>query len=331
MATKKTKTPLSLALARTKVALAKAKRMPEVLPAMPPPAVMQLGDDPSFGQLGLQPVALTEQQEQILGEKVDSARVLIKPTGAVYYSHIDYTRWFNRAFGRTQWALVPVAKPKLSDIPQRKEKLATQVFLLYINGRAVAQATGEQEYHPENHDQSYADVVEALNASALRRVAKRLGVSLELWDRRWTNDWRAQHCVQVWVEGKDKPQWRLKDDKPFYKERPMGTPARGRATPGEHPGQVIPHGGPEINEGQLKRLWAIFRKSGRDEVELKAWLKQAFGIDSTRKIRKGDYEAVVAAIQKPGPLGEPEPAVEPQRVTDDDIPWGPAREPGQEG
>ena len=69
-----------------------------------------------------------------------------------------------------------------------------------------------------------------------------------------------------------------------------------------------------INQKQRQRLWVIIRKVGREETEVKTWLKAVLGIDSTKQIRRRDYDAVCQAVERPGPLPLPRD-----------------REPGEEG
>lgn len=72
-----------------------------------------------------------------------------------------------------------------------------------------------------------------------------------------------------------------------------------------------------ISDPQRKRLYAIALKAGRKEEALKAWL-QACGLESSREIERRHYEAVIAAVEAPGPL-----KVMVLKVRD--------REPGEEG
>lgn len=332
------------------VARLKATKV-EVLPALAPstevalPQALQaltLTDTAQLGQIGLQPLELSEKAEAILAEPVQDERVLVLPSGAVYYPHIEYTRWFNRAFGRAQWSAVPVATPKLTPVPKNDHKfLVTQPFVLFVHGRAIAQATAEGHYFENNAEQTHADVVEALNASALRRLAKRLGVGLELWDRTWGRAWQAKFAVKVWVDGENRPQWRRRDDPPLPKEKGLagdrspqggqaGEPggaseprARGAREPQATDTRTITKGTKE-KPGQVERLWAIAKTAGRSKDEIKGYLRIKLGVESTSAILRRDYEQVCKDIAKPGPMLEA--AVEP---IDDGGDVG--REPGEEG
>lgn len=271
-----------------------------------------------LGALGLVEVKLTKREEQNLAEPVQAADVLIKPTGQVYLSHPVYTRWFNRAFGRLGWAIVPVGKPQLSG------NSVVCPYVLFIHGKPVRFAWGEQEYFEKNRDQSYGDALESTVASAMRRLAKRLGVSLELWDRRWTNRFLAEHGqrVKVEVEKDGKPgvsyRWRRKDDPPLWGE--IQADERRTRTYVPEPsieetardgydrrGQAGHHGKLDspITQPQRQRLYVIAKHAGRPETEVKMWLKLRYGIDSSRQITRRDYDAICRAIEAPGSLPMP--------------------------
>lgn len=313
-----------LAKLSRQVATLKARAV-EVLPAETAVALpkalesLVLSEVAQLGQIGLHPLELSEKAETILAEPPVEERVLILPGGAVYYPHIEYTRWFNRAFGRGAWAAIPVATPKLT--PKRKEGqfLVTQPFVLYVHGKPVAQATAEGSYFENNAEQSQADVIEALNASALRRLAKRLGIGLELWDRSWGEAWKAKHAVKVWVDGENRPQWRRKGDPPLPKEKGVaverspqggqaGEPgeaseprARGAREPQATDNRKITKGTKE-KPGQVERLWAIAKNCGRAKEEIKGYLRIKLGVESTSDILRRDYEQVCKDIAKPGPM-----------------------------
>lgn len=266
-----------------------------------------LGEEAVLGALGLVEIKLTDLEETILSKPVNPARVLIKPTGQPYLSHPEYTKWFNDAFGRLGWAIVPKAKPRMAD------KTISCPYVLYIHGKPAAFALGEQEYYESNREQTYGDAYEATVASALRRCAKRLGVGLELWDKVWLNRFITEECVKVWRGDDKKPAWRRRDDPPFWDERPGkagAPPAEPRpAASAYHAQSTEP-----ITDGQRRRLFAIATHAGRGEIEIKAWLLQRYRIDSTRKIPRNLYDEICKAIEGTGPLDIVDP-----------------REPGQEG
>jgi hypothetical protein len=290
----------------------------EVLP--PEVEMRRLADDVVLGELGIVELKLTPEEEKVLGEPVNEGEVLIKPTGAVYLPHIVYTRWLNRAFGRLGWAVVPAGMPK---------KAGTSVtipYVLHVHGKPVAFAWGEQEFFENNRDQTYGDAIESTVANALRRIAKRMGVSLELWDRSWGEDWKAKHAIRVKVKGPrdDKPrtQWRRKIDAPLPWEQgragdrdledddreppaPRQQTRRSSAPPAEEkPAGHHPQAGEPITQPQRQRLVMIIRNSGREESQVSSWLKSRFRVDSLKGITRKDYEFICRVIEAPGDLPE---------------------------
>lgn len=293
--------------------------VPDVAPTLQVPQPVDLnvlGEDATMGALGLVEVTLTDREEAVLAQAVQVTDVLVKPTGQAYLSHPSYTRWFNNAFGRTGWALVQKSKPLKSG------NSIVAPYILYVHGQPVAFAYGEQEYHETNKEQTYGDALEATVASALRRCAKRLGVGLELWDKRWLRQFEATHVVKVWLKDKDKPAFRLKSDPPFWNEvgqegKPRGDASRGRPAT-ERPAATNPHANDPITDDQVKRFWTIARRAGRTDAEIKIWLSVGYQVESTKAITRGQYEDIVHAIEHPGPLQIP-----PGVMVD--------REPGWEG
>ena len=53
-----------------------------------------------------------------------------------------------------------------------------------------------------------------------------------------------------------------------------------------------------ISQAQRKRLFAIAKTYGMGTVELKAWLKEKFNLDSTNDITQTLYDNIVAELQK---------------------------------
>jgi len=272
-----------------------------------------LTDEIALGALGLVELKLTVQEEAVLNQPVDVRQVRIKPTGQVYLSHPTYTRWFNRAFGRTGWTLVPAAKA------MKSETSVVCPYVLYVHAKPVAFAIGEQEYFAGNRDQTYGDALESTVASALRRCAKRLGIGLELWDRAWTDALLQEIGVRVKCVGERDGKtyvsykWRRRDDQPFWDEQETHRVPAPTATNTPEKPPVSHHSrlDEKINHSQVVRFWTLARKAGRRESEIKLWLA-THGIESTKDILVRNYERVCAAVQEPGPL----PGV---------------REPGQEG
>ena len=266
-----------------------------------------------LGNLGLVELRLTDAEEKVLAKPVEQSIVSIKPQKhpVPYISHPHYTRWLNEAFGRTGWTLVPIAKPMSSGKDGRVQVVVP--YVLHVHRQPVAFAMGEQEYFEKNKDQTYGDAVESTIASGLRRCMKRLGVGLELWDRRWINSFLEEHCVRVKTD--DGPKWRRKDDPPFFDEHgraPAGSGERDerqerhRSEPGPERPAAGHHreSGEPITDGQLRRFHAIASNSGRDSDKVKEWLEARFGWTSSRQITRDKYEYVVACVESPNALPE---------------------------
>lgn len=264
-----------------------------------PPDPRMVGDGMLLGDLGLVEVKLTPDEEECLSAPVPVDAVKILPTGMVYAPHTEYTKLFNKAFGRLGWSIVPVGKPALA------QQTVVCPYILFIHGRPVALAQGEQEFFDSNRGQSYGDALESTVASAMRRCAKRIGVWLELWDRRWSEAFVEQHGVKVWCEvtkrGSDekerKPQWRLKTDPPFWNEQDR--PARRREEPaaGHNPDDNKP-----ITREQRERLVTIANRAGRTVPEVSVWLAARFNVQSSAQLKRRDYDVVCRAIAQSGPL-----------------------------
>lgn len=280
--------------------------------AMAPAAHVLAVDAVDLGEFGwLGDITLTAAEEAVLSEGVPLAEIRIKPTPhpTPYVSHPAYTRWFNRAFGRTGWQLVPAGLPKLA------ERSVVQAYRLHIHGRPVAFAWGEQEYHETNKDQTYGDALESTHASALRRCAKHLGVGLEMWDRDFLDRWVHEHAVCVSVRRKDGSTgraWRRRIDPPLPFEGQGGEGPPRRSAPSDGlargsqaalpPVSVHNQSGDVITDKQRQRLFMIIKNSGRDEQEVRQWLADTYRWTSTKAVTRDHYEAVCRAIEAPGDL-----------------------------
>lgn len=301
----------STALARRAPAsLARVTVLPPAPREKPQLAVAVLTEDVAIGMLGTVELKLTAAEERELATPVPIAEVLLKPDdGIVYLPHASYTRWFNRAFGRLGWALVPLAKP------MKSEKHVVCPYMLHVHGKPVAFAYGEQEYFDSNRKQTYGDALEATFASAIRRCAKRLGVGLELWDRAWGERFREEHGVLVQTpKGR---MWRRKDGPPLPGEDAIRGGRRGgkdaeRVDHGtgevvdadvreERPAYRHAAENDPISEPQRKRLWAIVTNSGRNEEHVKEWLR-AMGFESSKLIPRARYDWICNMITADGPL-----------------------------
>lgn len=254
-------------------------------------------EDMNLGAFGLLELKLTKHEEEVLNEPIDPRKIMWRPREKdgppviPYYPHPEYTRWFNRAFGRTGWALVPISKPNITRADKNPaQQTIVQPYLLHVHGKAIAYAPGEQEYFEGNRSQTYGDALESCHANALRRCAKHLGVGLELWDKDYINSLRPG-AAGNYTQGPapEQPQQR----------REYQAPQQGEA-PAAHHAQS----GEAITDKQRKRLWVIVRNSGRDEEQVRAWLERRFGWTSTKQVTRREYEFVCTAIESPAQLPE---------------------------
>lgn len=300
-------------------------RTVDAVPVAPAPLEeRRIGTDGMLlGELGLVELKLSPEEEKVLSEPVDPALVLVKPNGAPYLPHAQYTRWFNRAFGRLGWGIVPIGPSGVAN------GTVVMPYVLYIHRQPVAFAWGEQEYFEGNRNQSYGDALESTVGSGLRRCAKRIGVGLELWDADWLNRWLFENTIKVKVkerqrDGTYKPVTRTRrrngpplpfevgptgphdyDEQPIEEQpRPTSSSRSSSSRPpaapapdhGHHRQSADPISGPQAN-----RLRAIIRNSGRDEQAVFDWLERQ-GFKEIGKVTRDRYDAICNAIESPGDL-----------------------------
>lgn len=320
-ATRKRTVSKSTAIARRDNSIQKAPQ-PELLPAEY--NYQALGDSPVLAELGTVQVKLTEAEEKVLAEDVIAADVLIKPTGQPYLPHAKYRKWFDRALGRFAWSLVPKAKPiKVTLPPGRDQEVSTRhvvlvPYMLYVKGAPVAFAYGEQEFNETNSEQTYGDAVEATSSSAIRRLAKAIGVGLELWDRDWLQRWIDTYAVAVKVKSGNytNTRWRRKVDKPLPGE--LRTTNAGQGYDDAHDGEIVDqaprrrpdagndgNGEEKITKPQRQRLATIANKAGRSHADVQLWLRGKWKVNSSADIKRKDYDQVCRELEARGPLALP--------------------------
>lgn len=198
----------------------------DVVSTGPPSGADQLATAESAvsGYGGASMLVLTKGETDLLATSFGDDALDVKPTGEVFVSHVHYRRRLNAVFGPGQWALVPRGKWTVDGNTMMRE------YALYARGHFIAEAVGEQEYIPNNERMSWADAAEGCKSNALTRACKDLGIASECWDRQFAQHWRAKNCLQVWVDGRKRPQWRRKDALPFFGE---GRPVEDSAARGE--------------------------------------------------------------------------------------------------
>lgn len=303
-----------------------------------PTAHDTLAADPFVGLHGLGAVAFTEKQASLLLAPARDEELDVLPTGEVYPPQVHIRRRLNMAFGPGGWGLRPLANPLGKD-----DGTLTMPWGLVCDGRFVAMAWGEAEYHATNNRMTWATVLETVKSNALTRCGKDVGLFSECWDRRWADGWRERVCIKAYRTNTPRNgaahehwQWRRRDAAPFWDEAKQGHDRGGYAddrderpalppagsTPSWHDqyaGQDVPAstGGPTrggwsgstdrrstdtrpISEPQRKRLYAMTKEHRVDEAALKAHLRTLHGIDSTRDLKRSDYDAVCDWVQRGG-------------------------------
>lgn len=160
--------------------------------------------------------------------------------------------------------------------------------------RVVGMLTHQDGHHRESMFESIADT------SGNKNAIQALGSAVSYGRRYTTIDLLNITCVGVDDDGQATAKGARRP--PQVRTPPRREPAGGTNNRADEP----------ITEAQLKRLWAIYRKTGRVDTELKMYLKVAYGLDHTKDIPRKDYEDIVSAIEHPGPLA-------------------PSREAGEEG
>jgi hypothetical protein len=266
------------------------------------PAGFELGELANTGGVGLGEVKLTRAELKVITREVKRLDVRVLPdSGLAYLPHLYYTRWLNEAFGPTGWGIAPASRP------MKVENLIIVPHILYIHKVAVAWANGAAEYFEKNKRQTYDDVLEATTAYALRRTCKRIGMALELWDKRWLAEFQAKDCVQV--QTTKGPMWRRRDDPPFDNERAHGSkPAPANKV---REGEVIDLVSPDskdqakISNEEVKRLVGIWRAAGRKDAEVRLWLTKTYGYTATKDIKRFDYQRIERALTARGDLQMP--------------------------
>jgi len=179
-------------------------------PVLPDATAPDGTTDWSKSYAGLSSQPFPKEISDILLAPLNPQDVEMKPDGMIYLPEIKYRRILNRAFGPGGWGLAPRSETNVGP------KIVSREYALVCLGRLVAIARGEQEYFEPN---GIATATEACKSNALMRCSKDLGIASELWDPRFIREFKAQHCVEVFVEHiptkKKKKLWRRKDQGKF--------------------------------------------------------------------------------------------------------------------
>jgi hypothetical protein len=161
---------------------------------------------------GISTLNIDEKKSSLLDIEVNPNDVEIRPDGLIYVPEIKFRRVLNKTFGPGSWSIFP-----------RKIGVSNNILFfkgaLFINGKFVSEAIGEQEYFESNPNMSFATASEAAKSNCLVRCCKDLGIYWQLWDPNFINDWIESNAIQVWVQhkknGQAKTLWRKNKARPY--------------------------------------------------------------------------------------------------------------------
>jgi hypothetical protein len=191
-----------------------------------------------------------EKAQLILGRKITDDDIEVRPDdGILYLPGVRIRQRLNDAFGIGGWGIAPNGEPKVN---------GNQVFApmrLYILGRFVSEAMGEGKWIETNRKSTFGTALESAKTDALGRCGKDIGIALELWDPKFTREWRAANTVQVRNPdpsrfGSAPRVWVRKDDPCIAKDSPRDSASEGAAPSpvvseaARTAAKVLPTGGP---------------------------------------------------------------------------------------
>jgi len=188
-------------------------------------------------------IKLTPEQEEILYAPVPKEEIELREDGLYYLPWTFYVGRLRKAFGN-EWAQIPAGKPS------REGNLILQPFWLFIYGKPQAWAIGQQEYIPTNKKMTYGDAIEACSSNGLMRLCKRIGIGIELWDKKFIKKLDAER--------------RNKTDK---SPQPKSKEQDGKITE-EHTKKVIDKAKENNKEYDKMKIWMDKNKIAYTEKQL---------------------------------------------------------------
>jgi hypothetical protein len=164
--------------------------------------------------------------------------------------------------------------------------------------------------HREGHAQESEFLSEA-DQSGSKNAIQALGSAVS-YGRRYT----VRDLLNIVTRGQDDDGQRANQRRqapPKRREGPRDPEIAPRAAAPVHPVQrsgATSSNGAVISDKQRQRLWVILKHAGRDQAEFKSWLWQRYKLDSTKKIKRDDYDEIVAFAESQAPLIAREPGME---------------------
>jgi len=240
---------------------------------------------------GISALPVTEKQARILIKPVETSEIEIKPTGEIYLCHIQYRRRLNAAFGIGQWALKPIGgfvKTQKNNFGKTQQTVCRE-YALYIAGKFAASAIGEATYIEENMQMTWSDACEATKSNAIMRCCKDIGIGLEMWDKKFSEQFKKEHCVRVFRKGN--AVWRLKTSEPFHDEtiKPAGKPET-------RPPQPI---APETVQIKTS-IFSVVKEVTKNKTGADTFLFKLSGKDGTYSTTKEGFVALAKSAKDAG-------------------------------
>lgn len=260
---------------------------------------------------GIAAESFSKEQTQVLLERVPNEDIEIRPDGLIYLPEIRYRRVLNRTFGPGAWALLP----RSIDI---EGEMLYYRGALFVQGRFVSEAIGEQQYFVGSDRMSYATAAEAAKSNCLVRCCKDLGIASDLWDPSFIRAWLAANAVEVWCanrqdSSKRKKMWRKREAPaidlwPWLEmETATGsvTAARLESEPAQRLRQDAPPARPQasadrrlISPRQAARFRAIAREYGWSDADAQRLLGR-YGFTSPDEITRTSYDEICHRLENP--------------------------------
>jgi len=180
---------------------------------------------------------LAPEENTKLLELFSDEDIEIRPDGHIYIPQSRYRNRLNQAVGIGQWGLIAKGSTQQveTDPATGKDKKIKMLLngILVIRGCFIAEAVGESELHLSNENQSLGTVWEGAKSDCITRCCKDLSIGQQVYDPTYIRIWQDKYAVKVWVEGKQKPQWRKRDVPPFFGE--IGLVEANKPFPFQHP------------------------------------------------------------------------------------------------
>ena len=240
--------------------------------------------------------SFSEEIVKVLQCPIDDDDVEIRShDGIIYYPEMLYRERLNRAFKPGGWAILP--KESFYD------KTCQKIYYkgaLFIQGRFVAEAIGEQRYVKSNPNMSYATAHEGAKSDCLTRCCKDLGIASDLWKPRFIKHWLKKHTVQVWVVNQKtqekKVYWRRIDDDPIDIYPWLETGLVKKSTNGypSQPPKDKPVSFPETQNGVQNGD----NGNGVDIKDIEALVKRVYKLHENGRVNDKIKQTWLATIEK---------------------------------